>query len=316
MKVLLVGSGSMSKEYAKVLKHLKIDFNVIGNTIDSCKNFEKELSLPAIHGGLKKFLNQKNLGLYSHAINAVNVEYLKETTINLIEKGIKTILIEKPGSVHFSELDEISNIAEGEKSDIYIAYNRRFYSSVEKMKELIYKDGGILSAHCEFTEWVHKINPDNYPNDVVNKWVIANSSHVLDTMFFLIGEPKILNPMILGKSKVLWHPTGSIFIGSGISHNNIPFSYHSNWLSSGRWSIEILTKNHRLLLKPMEELKIQKKGAIEIQDVVIDNAMDIKFKPGIFNQVSNFLNANYSSFCSINDQKMRIKDVYNKIANY
>jgi hypothetical protein len=135
-------------------------------------------------------------------------------------------------------------------------------------------------------------------------------------MFFLIGEPKKINPQIGGKSKILWHPTGSIFIGSGISHNNIPFSYHSNWLSSGRWSIEILTKNHRLLLKPMEELKIQKKGAIEIQDVVIDNAMDIKFKPGIFNQVSNFLNANYSSFCSINDQKMRIKDVYNKIANY
>jgi hypothetical protein len=316
MKVLLVGSGSMSKEYAKVLKHLKIDFHVIGNTVASCQNFEKELSLPVISGGLENFLNKKDLEQYSHAINTVNVEYLKDTTINLVKKGIKNILIEKPGSVHFSELDEISNIAEGKRSDIYIAYNRRFYSSVEKMKEVIHKDGGILSAHCEFTEWIHNIDPDNYPSDIVNKWVIANSSHVLDTMFFLIGEPKILNPMILGESKVLWHPTGSIFIGSGISHNNIPFSYHSNWLSAGRWGIEILTKNNRLILKPMEKLQIQKKGSIKIEDVLIDNEMDTKFKPGIFNQVSHFLNANYSSFCSINDQKMRIKDVYNKVAGY
>ena len=316
MKVLLVGSGSMSKEYAKVLKHLKIDFHVIGNTVASCQNFEKELSLPVISGGLQSFLNKKDLEKYSHAINTVNVEYLKETTINLVKKGIKNILIEKPGSVHFSELDQISNIAEREKSDIYIAYNRRFYSSVEKMKELIYKDGGILSAHCEFTEWIHNIDPDNYPNDIANKWVIANSSHVLDTMFFLIGEPKILNPLITGKSKVLWHPSGSIFVGSGVSNNNIPFSYHANWLSPGRWGIEILTKNHRLILKPMEELKIQKKGSIKIEDVLIDNEIDTKFKPGIFNQVSNFLNANYKNLCSLDDQRIRIKDVYNKIADY
>lgn len=316
MKVLLVGAGSMSKEYAKVLQHLKIDFHVVGNTTTSCKNFEEELSIPAINGGIKKFLKRKGLEKYSHAINTVNVEYLKETTINLIEKGIKTILIEKPGSVHIKELDEIINIAEEWQSDVYIAYNRRFYSSVEKVKELIYNDGGILSAHCEFTEWVHKINPDNYPDDIIAKWVIANSSHVLDTMFFLIGEPKILIPQISGKSKILWHPSGSIFIGSGISHNNIPFSYHSNWLSSGRWSIKILTKKHRLLLQPMEELKIQKKGTIKMQNFVLQDAMDIKFKPGIFNQVSNFLNGNYSNLLSISDQKIRIKDVYNKIANY
>lgn len=316
MKVLLVGSGSMSKEYAKVLKHLKIDFHVVGNSIDSCHNFEKELSLPVTSGGLESFLNNKDLEHYSHAINTVNVEYLKETTINLVTNGIKNILIEKPGSVNFSELDEISKHAEREKSEIYIAYNRRFYSSIEKTREIINKDGGILSAHCEFTEWIHNINPDNYPDEIVNKWVIANSSHVLDTIFFLIGEPKILNPMILGKSKISWHPTGSIFIGSGISHNNIPFSYHSNWLSGGRWSIEILTSRNRLILKPMEALQIQSKGSIKIDNVLLDDEMDTKFKPGIFNQVSHFLNCNYSSFCSINDQKIRIENVYNKIANY
>tara|TARA_B100000963_G_scaffold357109_1_gene378583 strand:+ start:1384 stop:2361 length:978 start_codon:yes stop_codon:yes gene_type:complete len=316
IKVLLVGSGYMAREYAKVLKHLKIDFHVTGNTVASCKNFQKELSLPVDSGGLKSFLMKKGLDTYSHAINTVNVEYLKDTTIDLISKGIKNILIEKPGSVNFSELDEICKNADREKSEIYIAYNRRFYSSIEKTKEIINKDGGILSAHCEFTEWIHNINPDNYPDEIVNKWVIANSSHVLDTIFFLIGEPKILNPMILGKSKISWHPAGSIFIGSGISHNNIPFSYHSNWLSGGSWSIEILTTRNRLILKPMEELQIQKKGSIKIENVLLDNGMDTKFKPGIFNQVSHFLNSNYSSFCSIKSQKMRIKDVYNKIAGY
>ena len=66
----------------------------------------------------------------------------------------------------------------------------------------------------------------------------------------------------------------------------------------------------------MEELKIQKKGSIKIEDVLIDNEIDTKFKPGIFNQVSNFLNANYKNLCSLDDQRIRIKDVYNKIADY
>ena len=77
---------------------------------------------------------------------------------------------------------------------------------------------------------------------VLNKWVISNSSHVLDTVFYLIGNPETLKCQINGQNKIKWHPSGSIFSGFGISSKNIPFSYQANWNSAGRWSIEVLTK--------------------------------------------------------------------------
>ena len=36
-------------------------------------------------------------------------------------------------------------------------------------------------------EWVHTINEDDYSNEVLEKWIISNSSHVIDTVFYLIG---------------------------------------------------------------------------------------------------------------------------------
>ncbi|MEE6591687.1 hypothetical protein VWN77_10290, partial [Campylobacter coli] len=38
----------------------------------------------------------------------------------------------------------------------------------------------------------------------------------------------------------------------------------ANWRSPGRWSIEIMTNNYRLIFKPLEKLFIQKKGEISI----------------------------------------------------
>ena len=63
--------------------------------------------------------------------------------------------------------------------------------------KIVQQDGGIISVHFEFTEWIHTINPEDYDDESLNKWIIANSSHVIDTVFYLIGNPKIINSKIL-----------------------------------------------------------------------------------------------------------------------
>ena len=42
----------------------------------------------------------------------------------------------------------------------------------------------------------------------------------------------------------------------------IPFSYHANWESAGRWNIEIMTKKGKYRLSPLEELHFCKLGEI------------------------------------------------------
>ena len=150
----LIGAGQMAKDYAFVLKKLKQPFEVVCRTKISSKKFSKEVGCKVNSGGLK--FNLENKDKPSVAIVAVGIESLTKVSRDLINSGIKRILIEKPGGLNLKELIELKKLAKIKKSKILIAYNRRFYSSVKKMIQLIKKDGGIISMNFEFTEWSKK----------------------------------------------------------------------------------------------------------------------------------------------------------------
>ena len=63
---------------------------------------------------------------------------------------------------------------------------------------------------------------------------MANSTHIIDLVFHIMGSPKIIGS-IFGSLK--WHNRGAIFTGNGLSKNNVPFTYHANWAGPGRWSV-------------------------------------------------------------------------------
>ena len=78
---------------------------------------------------------------------------------------------------------------------------------------------------------------------------------MVDLAFNLGGIPKELSSFTAGSLD--WHPSAAVFSGAGISENGAPFNYRANWESAGRWGVEVLTKEHKLILRPMEKLQIQ-----------------------------------------------------------
>ena len=84
-------------------------------------------------------------------------------------------------------------------------------------------------------------------------------------------------------------PSASIFSGAGITDHQALFSYSANWEAPGRWGVEVLTRKHRLIFRPLEKLKIQKIDSFERLCVSIDDKLDIKYKPGIYEQTKAFL---------------------------
>ncbi len=310
--IWLVGAGGMSVDYAKVLKAQKKDFIVIGRGEESAKVFEDKTGQPVVLGGLNRFLRASEQ-VPEAAIVSVGVEQLYDSTVQLLEYGTKRILVEKPGGLTFSEIEQLKNIAKSNKAEVYIAYNRRFYSSVIKLQELIELDGGVASFNFEFTEWSHVIEKLDKKPEVLAKWFLGNSTHVADLAFFLGGKPKRISCFTSGK--LSWHPSGSIFSGSGISERGALFHYGANWESAGRWSVEILTKENRYILRPMEKLRVQNRGSIEVIDITIDNSLDEEFKPGLYRQVESFLSSNNAGLCSISEH-FSIFPIYEKISGY
>lgn len=311
--IWLVGAGLMAQDYIKVLDALKEDFTVIGRGVETAKKCEETMGCEVIVGGLETFLMQKP-EICSHAIVSVGVEKLYETTKILIEYGVKNILVEKPAGLHKKEFEDLVQISEEKQAKVFVAYNRRFYASVLKAQEIIKEDGGVTSFNFEFTEWAHVIAPLVKAEGVKEKWFLGNSTHVVDLAFFLGGKPKDICTFTNGSLD--WHKASSVFSGAGRSEGNALFSYQANWESAGRWSVEILTRKHRLILRPMEKLQIQKKGTITQEfDESIDYILDEKYKPGLYLQTRNFINSNFKGMCSLKEQ-LSFLDTYNKIANY
>lgn len=308
----VVGTGLMAKEYAKVLKSLNIPFTAIGRGEKSSVDFQSEFDVIVEQGGLSLFLNT-NPSIPKKVIVTVGIEALAETTLQLLDFGITDILLEKPGFGYPSEIKSIVKAIDKNQT-VLLAYNRRFYSSVRTAKDLIEKDGGVSSFFFEFTEWSHSIRELIKHPAEHNNWFFGNSTHVIDTAFYLGGIPKVLSAYHSGS--IDWHPASAVFAGSGITKSDALFSYMANWEAPGRWSIEILTKKHRFIFKPMEKLSIQVIGSVAINPVEIrGEQFDLDFKPGLYLQTQAFLVGDYSDFCSIFEQ-FDLMDTYIKMSGY
>jgi len=295
----IVGAGNMGQEYVKVLKSLPVDFSVIGRGYKSANDLKEKYDISVVCGGVKKAIEETKNNIPTRAIVCSTIDTLAECTIELFNAGIKYILLEKPGGLNLQEISEIKKSAEKNDAEVYIAYNRRFYSSVIEAQKIIEEDGGVTSFQFDFTEWSHYIEPLNISSEIKQSWLLCNSSHVLDLAFFLGGKPKEIKGFSAGA--LSWHPRASVFCGAGYTTNEIPFSYHANWESAGRWSVEICTSKRKLILRPLEELHEILRGSVAIQKRDVDNSLDVKFKPGLFLQCEAFLNNDFERFISISD---------------
>jgi predicted dehydrogenase len=272
----------------------------------------QQTGVTPIVGGLASFLDTNTVE-FTHAIVATSVDSLLENTICLLNKGIINILVEKPAALNTAELKANSSRIEPFMHQVFVAYNRRFYSSVQVARQLIQEDGGLRSMHFEFTEWVHKIDASKKAVALLNNWFYANSTHVVDLAFALAGKPLKMSSFVKGGA-LPWHSITN-FAGSGITENGVLFSYLSNWESAGRWAVELLTDKRRIFLKPLETVGVQWKGKIDIEPCEIDNTIDLAYKPGLFSQTSAFLSDQHKSLLTLADHIDHSEHIYEVMLN-
>ena len=313
MKVLLVGSGLMAKEYVKVLEGLNAPFDVVGRSDASAQAFTAETGHKVYTGGLEAFVRSADIGVYSHFIVATNVTSLYGNVECLLQAGAKGILVEKPCVLAEEQLNSLCSLASVKQADVFIAYNRRFFASVLKAKEIIEQDGGLEMVKFDFTEWSHII--ETLEKDPLEKerWLLANSTHIIDLAFFFAGKPVELSTYV--EDGLAWHLAGKIFTGAGKSETGVLFSYGSDWGSAGRWWLELFTKERKLSLCPVEQLNETLKGTVVEKAVEIDDSLDKQYKPGVFLQVEAFLGKNDSQLLDLHGLN-KVFSCYCRIAGY
>ena len=314
-KILILGSGYMAKEYIKVISELQYEIVIISKSKRNFNYFKSNYDNVSLYSTSEiSTYNKIRFSDFSFAINCVSIEKLFETTKEIIQLGVKKVLIEKPGTLSVSDLDKLIEIKNFKKANVYIALNRRFYASTIFLKNIL-KSSTVSSATFDFTEWIKSIELNNYSNKSLNNWLYCNSIHVIDLFFYILGNYKEMTSKVLGVNKLNWHSTSSIFFGTGILENDIPFSYKSDWNGPGRWAIEIVTKKEKYILSPLE--KVQELGLDDfiIRQPNIDYEDDLKYKPGLKKMIFAFIKNDFAEFNSLEDQKLLFKTL-DRIGNY
>ena len=302
--IWIVGGGKISIEYLKVLKNFNCKIIVITRRkrkIFVQKKFTKKMSI--VYGGLSNFL-KSTPPKPEKVIIAVNTRYLYNISKILIDYGIKSMLVEKPAALKLLELKKLKKLITKKKINYVIAYNRRFYGSINYLKKLILKHK-VRGVFFDLTEWVHKIKLSDYSKLELKKWFLCNTSHIIDLVFYLVGQSKKV--YYLKKDSIRWHKP-ILFSGNGITKKNIPFVYRGDWLSHGRWEVKVYFKGFVVKLKPLENLKIEYISKKNIKIEKFKN--ESKYKPGFYNMCTSFMKNDFQEFCSINQQINNFKFVY------
>lgn len=310
--IYIIGAGYMAREYAKVLLALDKPFLVIARRESTVDEIKSELGISAYAGSIEDIIQDTQL-TPDEAIVCTPVDTLASITLDLIDLGVKKILIEKPGALSAAELYKIKDASKQANADVFIGYNRRFFQSTLALEHKL-KEEELTAANFEITEWAHVIADDPSSVKVKQKWVLANTSHVIDFVMHITGQFKELSSFCSGM--LPWHKSAARFVGAGVSNKGILISYCGYWDGPGRWSAEFITTQNRYIFRPMEKLQVQKLGSVAVDfDETIDYELDEKFKPGIYLQTEAYLKGNYQKLCTIEEQIGAFK-LYGKISNY
>jgi predicted dehydrogenase len=253
----LIGAGPMARRYAEALSHRGRHFAVIGRGEESAAAFEAEIRAPVRRGGLEAAL--RAAAPPRRAIVATPVAELAASCRTLLEAGVRSVLVEKPGALTPETMEAVAAEANAAGADIRVAYNRRFLPSVAMARAAIAEDGGVLAFAFEFSDPGERIAASAHPAEVKENWIYANGSHVIDLAFHLGGAPETLTAITAGTTA--WHSRAARFAGAGRTRDGALFAYRANYEGPGSWGLEIDTPRRRLLLRPLESLSQQLCGA-------------------------------------------------------
>ncbi|MBI4278967.1 MAG: Gfo/Idh/MocA family oxidoreductase [Armatimonadetes bacterium] len=288
----VVGYGYMGQQFVKALQILGV------GRIRVCARSEEKLAglrgmpgVTTLAGGVDRL--DVTPEPEEVAIVATPTEILAAATERLVALGYRTLLIEKPVALYADRILRLADHLERHGAAAWCAYNRVAYPSFHEVRARVRQEGGITSCTYTFTEFIHRIDTAQFPREELARWGIANSLHVMSMAHGLIGLPARWSAHRAGS--LPWHPAGAVFVGSGVSDRDVPFSYHADWGSTGRWSVEVHTPVSSYRLCPLEQALRRTSATGDWEEIAVATFAS-EVKVGVAEEVAAILSPDLGRF--------------------
>ncbi len=293
IKLALIGCGNIAHFHIKAFKKLGINFSHCASSLNSKKvfDFAKKHSIKNIWN------NPLELAKASHLWDGLILSSKTEAIPEILEiliKQKKPILVEKPVDIGTKYLKKFKNSC---SHLIQVAYNRRFYSTVEKLKNHIESSKSKLLIKATIPEKVNKSK-----NKFIKfRHIFENSSHIIDLLFFLFKKMKIVS---IQKVALNSYDSGRVIMFTTQKKHTGVLMINSN--SPDNFSIEVDDGKIKVVLRPIENIKIfqglkrkeptpsyplrrYRPQLIKSKNVFNSDKLNKKIKPGFYGQSISFI---------------------------
>lgn len=307
IKLGYLGSGPISNFHIPALR--RNNFRVISlfskKNSNRINDFSAKFNLPKPSKDLNDFIEKSKEA--ECFVIAIKTEFTPRILKKIMSLN-KPILVEKPGAINSKELKILKK---NRNKKIFFAYNRRFYNSVAEAHKF------INLHNCTLTNV--KI-PDS-----ISTWhqFRINGCHVIDLLFFLFGNLKLLN---VYSTKNNNRNGVSFFARSQRGHL---ISVLLNWGSPDNFEISINANKKKFELKPIEigkyyeklkiiqpTKKIPLRMYIPEAKLIYSPKKNFNIKPGFLEQYKEFFNyvkyKKVKKLCDLN-QAIRVLEFIEKV---
>ncbi|PAV49232.1 oxidoreductase [Pseudomonas sp. HAR-UPW-AIA-41] len=285
LKVAIVGAGYMASEHLKAFTATG-EAKVVGITSRTRPRAEQ---LVADFPGVVVYDSLEEM--YRETLADIVVVTVTELHMADVAKRCFQfpwlVLLEKPAGYNLADAEDIHAAALAKQARVYVALNRRAYSSTRQaVQRLADNDGPRFIKVLDQQDQHAALTIYKNPPLMVENYMFANSIHLID-YFRVLGRGEVASVENICR----WDPENP-----GVVLALVTFSsgdkglYEGIWNGPGPWVVTVNTPSERLEMRPLEQVLVQRYGERRNEPLEID-PMDSQYKPGLLFQARQTLHA-------------------------
>lgn len=282
-RIAIVGAGYMAVEHARAFS--AIEGVSIAGVVG--RSPERAQALAAEHGcPVYTDIETMYAGSAADAVVVAVPELACRTVCEKVFEFPWVSLLEKPVGRDYDEARILNDLCEQRGRSAFVALNRRSYHATREAQKLLAESEAPRFILVHDTQDTDAARQSGQPEEVVRNWMFANSIHLVDYIRqFGRGDIVAVDVPLAFDAEKPHSVSATVTFSSGDRA-----VYLGAWNLPGPWYVTVANEAMRIELRPLEAVSFQRRGERALTPVE-GCATDSTFKPGLYHQAQQFVNA-------------------------
>lgn len=284
MRVAIIGAGTMAREHIRAFSALP-DVSVsalYSRTREKAEALAAEFGIDFVCDDIPSLKWKSAADLVVVAVPEISANAVARAAF--LEDW--SVLLEKPAGYDLGDALDIAEAASRRRKPVFVGFNRRFYSSTMAVLADVDSRNELRYVHIQDQQSFAEARRYNHPEPVVQKFMYANSIHVIDMMRALcrgnVADVRHIMP---------WRGEETEVVLSHVTFDSGDAAlYEGLWKGPGPWTCSVSTPSRRWMLQPLERAAFQNVNERR-QNPVEPDAVDLDYKAGFLRQAEAVLGA-------------------------